>query len=292
MTDRQNNRPVALLIEDRPELIKATQNLFNVSGFQSICVRTAAEALREFIATPAVDIVIADINLDQSNHGDVSGVDVATTIRSMRPDLPIVAVSGRVGQLDDRQAQPFTDSLVKGKPLTLQDYDTKLDQWRQDAIAYRERRSMSGKQAVEALDARDDFEPIDYEVVREFLPGRQRPEHRNRRSESPSSPEDVLRQAGWWLRLLQAGHPVRDNGDAVPRTRLAILVWVNSSGGMFTAVLHGFSSVTYRGATLDDAVDGLMKLMRGYHAGAVPLGPDIGEAERPRLLSHLAAVFE
>src|SRR5687767_1688091 len=138
MDDFQDSCPVALILEDQPDLLKSRRNLFNVSGFQAICVRTAAEALREFIGTPAVDIIVADINLDTLNADDVSGVSVATTIRAMRPDVPIVAVSAKVDSLSSSQRQPFTDALVKGKKLNISDYNGKLEQWRDEAVAYRE----------------------------------------------------------------------------------------------------------------------------------------------------------
>ena len=173
MTAFTTKNPVALLVEDKPELLKAKQNLFTVSGFQAICVRTAAEAMREFIATPAVDIIVADLNLDSANEQDLSGMEVAARIREMRPDVPIVAVSGQIDSLSTAQRQPFTDSLIKGKKLTLGDYDAMLEKWRSDAIAYRERRTSSSKRAVEALEARAEATPVDYEVLREFLPGRQ-----------------------------------------------------------------------------------------------------------------------
>lgn len=290
------NRPVALLIEDKPDLLRARQNLFNVSGFQAICVSSACEALREFIATPAVDIIIADINLDSENAADVSGVDVAATIREMRPDLPIVAVSGQVDSLRDVQTRPFTDILVKGKRLTLPDFDAKLDQWRQDAIAYRERRSLSGKRAIEALEAIEDFQPVDYEVIREFLPGRQttaaQPEQQPEQARrTVPSPEEVLRDAGWWLQLIQAGKSVAGDSIRNSRTRLAVLVWIKCDEPDYVAVLHGFSSVSYRARTPEDAVEGLFKIMAGYHSRALPLEPSVGEAERPRLQAHLAGVF-
>jgi CheY-like chemotaxis protein len=289
MDEHSINRPVALLVEDTPELLRARQHLFNVSGFQAICVSTAVDALREFIATPAVDIIIADINLDRANEDDVSGVDVAATIREMRPDLPIVAVSGRIDSLLESQRRPFTDTLVKGKKLTAPDFDAKLEKWRDDAIAYRERRSLSGKRAVAELEANDDFQPIDYQVIREFLPGRHPVDGADGRR-AVATPEEVLREAGWWLQLVQAGKPVAANGAGGARTQLAVLVWVRSEGAEVVAVLHGFSSVSYRGSSCDEAVEGLFKILYGCHSGALRL-ENVGEAERQQLRTHLAGIF-
>ena len=290
MDEHPANRPVALLVEDTPELLRARQHLFNVSGFQAICVSSAVDALREFIATPAVDIIIADINLDRANESDVSGVDFAATIREMRPDLPIVAVSGRIDTLHESQRRPFTDTLVKGKRLNAPDFDAKLDKWRKDANDYRQRRSQSGKRAVEELDANDDFQPIDYEVIREFLPGRQPVDESTDRRHAVATPEEVLREAGWWLQLVQAGRPVAANGAGAARTRLAVLVWVRKEDDEFVAVLHGFSSVSYRASSCDDAVEGLFKIMYGCHSGALRVD-NVGEAERQRLRTHLAGIF-
>jgi CheY-like chemotaxis protein len=287
------NRPVALLVEDKPELLKAKQNLFNVSGFQAICVRTAAEALREFIATPAVDIIVADLNLDSSNEQDLSGVDIAVTIREMRPDVPIVAVSGQIESLNAAQTQPFTDSLIKGKKLSLDDYDAMLTKWHEEAIAYRERRTTCSKRVVEALEAHSESPPVDYEVLREFLPGRQHTVEGQPRRACVTSPDEVLREAGWWLQLIQAGKTV-GNGlkTASTRTQLAILVWLRKEDAEHVAVLHGFSFLSCKGPEPSEAVERLLKLMAAYHSGRMLLASDVNESERHRLLKHLNTIFE
>lgn len=291
MTPLTAKNPVALLVEDKPELLKAKQNLFTVSGFQAICVRTAAEALREFIATPAVDIIIADLNLDSANEHDLSGMDVAARIREMRPDVPIVGVSGQIDSLSTAQRQPFTDSLIKGKKLTLGDYDAMLEKWRGDAIAYRERRTSSSKRAVEALEARAEATPVDYEVLREFLPGRQSTIEPQARQNSVASPDEVLREAGWWLQLIQAGKTVGNGFTTSTRTQLAVLIWLRKDDSDHIAVLHGFSFLSCKGPEPAEAVERLLKLMAGYHAGKLPPATDVNESERRRLRTHLDAVF-
>ena len=283
--------PVALLLEDKPELLKAKQNLFTVSGFQAICVRTAAEALREFIATPAVDIIVADLNLDPDNERDLSGVDVAHKIREMRPDVPIVAVSGHIETLSTAQKQPFTDSLIKGKRLSLPDYDAMIEKWRCDAIAYRERRTSSSKRAVEALEAHEVPPPVDYEVLREFLPGRQTTAKPQRRPNSVASADEVLREAGWWLQLIQAGKNVGNGVRTTTRTQLAVLIWLRKEDADHIAVLHGFSFLSCRGSEPAEAVEKLLKLMAGYHADRLPPATDVNESERQRLRAHLDALF-
>jgi CheY-like chemotaxis protein len=291
MTPLTVKNPVALLVEDKPELLKAKQNLFTVSGFQAICVRSAAEAMREFIATPAVDIIVADLNLDSANEQDLSGMEVAARIREMRPDVPIVAVSGQIDSLSTAQRQPFTDSLIKGKKLTLGDYDAMLEKWRSDAIAYRERRTSCSKRAVEALEARAEAIPVDYEVLREFLPGRQSTIEPQARQSSFASPDEVLRDAGWWLQLIQAGKTVADGFTTSTRTHLAVLVWLRKEDSDHIAVLHGFSFLSCKGPEPAEAVERLLKLMAGYHAGKLPPATDVNESERRRLRTHLDAVF-
>jgi CheY-like chemotaxis protein len=287
MDEHHGNRPIALLVEDKPDLLKARRNLFNVSGFQAICVRTAAEALREFIATPAVDIIVADINLDPHDEHDVSGVDVAATIREMRPDVPIVAISGQFDSLSKAQTGLFTDSLVKGKSLSIPDYDAKLDKWRGDAIAYRERRTTSSKRALEALEDGESH-VIDYQVLREFLPGRKSTSESETPSTSVASADEVLRAAGWWLQLIQAGKTV---GSDSTSTRLAVLVWLRKDESDHLAVLHGYSFLACRAPEAGEAVERLLAIMAAYHSGRLHLGSAINEAERQRLARHLNAVF-
>jgi CheY-like chemotaxis protein len=291
MIETHENRPVALLIEDDANLLRAKQNLFNVSGFQAICVRTAAEALREFVATPAVDIIIADINLDITNDADKSGIDVATTIRQMRRDVPIVAVSGRVDSLDKAEREPFNDSLVKGKKLSILDYDAKLELWLDQAVAYRERRTASSKRAVVALEADHESHAIDYEVLREFLPGRQTTEESDDSGAHVAAPDEVLRAAGWWLQLVQAGQAVRSDDMNDARTLLAVPIWLRKDGAEHLAVLHGYSFVSCRAIDAGAAVEQLLRIMSACHEGRLDVYEDVNAGERRRLLGHLKAVF-
>ena len=293
MSESHENRPVALLIEDRPELLRAKQNLFSVSGFQAICVRTAAEALREFVATPAVDIIIADVNLDVSNDRDKSGIDVAATIRQMRRDVPIVAVSGHVNSLKDGEREPFSDSLVKGTSLTIRDYDAKLEKWLGEAVAYRQRRTDSSRRAVAALEADEQSHTIDYEVLREFLPGRQSTEELDVSGPRVTAPDEVLRAAGWWLQLVQAGQRVRNDDASDARTLLEVPIWLRKDGAEHMAVLHGYSFVSCRAASAGAAVEQLLRIMASAARDEARLDvyEDVNPAERRRLLGHLKAVF-
>jgi CheY-like chemotaxis protein len=248
-----------------------------------ICVRTAAEALREFIGTPAVDIVIADINLDPNDERDVSGVDVARTIREMRPDVPIIGVSGQFDSLSPAQTEPFTDSLVKGRSISPDDFDDKLDRWRREAVAYRERRTTFSKRALLEVLTTGEQTRVDYEVLREFLPGRATS---TVLAAAPvPSADEVLRQAGWWLQLIQAGRV--STGD---RIRQAVPVWLRKEESQHLAVLHGHSFLSARAPAVAEAVEELLRLMAAWHTGR--LAPEsVSEPERQRLFAYLARVF-
>lgn len=60
------------------------------SGYQVFPANTAAEAL-SFVRDNHIDLVITDLWL-----GDALGTEVAAAIKQLRPDLPIILLSGTV----------------------------------------------------------------------------------------------------------------------------------------------------------------------------------------------------
>ena len=78
-----------LLVED--EVMISNLVALSESGFRVHEVTTADEALRFIKSDAIVDVLFTDINLP----GGMNGAELAERVRELRPEMPIVYVSGR-----------------------------------------------------------------------------------------------------------------------------------------------------------------------------------------------------
>jgi len=80
-----------LLVEDEVMISNLVADRLSESGFRVHEVVTADEALRFIKSGANVDVLFADINLP----GGMNGAELAERVRELRPEMPIVYVSGR-----------------------------------------------------------------------------------------------------------------------------------------------------------------------------------------------------
>ena len=82
-TDKPSE-PLALLVEDDPQSLKIRREMLNDVGFATVAVQNEQDALREFVASPGVDLVITDIRLHPKRPRDKSGVNLAKKLKVIR----------------------------------------------------------------------------------------------------------------------------------------------------------------------------------------------------------------
>jgi two-component system, response regulator PdtaR len=80
-----------LLVEDEILISNLVADVLSASGFVVHEVTTADEALRYIDSDADIDILFTDVNLP----GGMSGAELATRARALRPEMPIVYASGR-----------------------------------------------------------------------------------------------------------------------------------------------------------------------------------------------------
>ncbi len=109
-----------LYIDDERALVRLTERLFRRLNYRiSGCTR-ADEALMQFAAQPAeYDLVITDFNMP-----GMSGMDIAKELLKIRPDVPIVLVSGYLRAAEMEQARALGIREVLTKPSAVQDLVT------------------------------------------------------------------------------------------------------------------------------------------------------------------------
>lgn len=101
-----------LYIDDDDSLVRLTVRCLEKMGYQVSGYTEPVEALHAFAAAPGeFDMVITDTNMPQ-----MTGLDVATRILQMRPDIPLVLTSGYIRPEDVESAHTLGVRHIVLKP--------------------------------------------------------------------------------------------------------------------------------------------------------------------------------
>jgi signal transduction histidine kinase/CheY-like chemotaxis protein len=109
-------RPLRILVvEDDARVRDAVVDLLATSGHTADAVASGAAAIARFTADPSFDAALTDLALQNG----MDGVALATALRAIRPDLPVLVTTGYVG------AAPI-DLPILMKPFRREDLDAAL----------------------------------------------------------------------------------------------------------------------------------------------------------------------
>ena len=100
-----------LFVDAEQILVELGTHTLEALGYEVLAFSQPRAALRAFLAAPdGVDAVITDLSMPE-----LSGFDLAARVREVRPDLPIVMMSGNVGpdELAVARRLALTDVLIK-----------------------------------------------------------------------------------------------------------------------------------------------------------------------------------
>jgi DNA-binding NtrC family response regulator len=106
-------RPRLVFVDDDPDILLVLSDFFG-SDFEVTSFETAAEAFVRVASGAPVDLLLSDLDI-----GRTSGVDLVASVRLLRPDLPVVLLTGRpeAEQLKDIATWPAL--RIEGKPFSL-----------------------------------------------------------------------------------------------------------------------------------------------------------------------------
>ncbi|MCX8033134.1 MAG: transporter substrate-binding domain-containing protein [Thermoleophilia bacterium] len=79
-----------VVVEDEPALCRLTERVLTEAGYRVTCFQSADEALAAIEDGAPADLMITDVVLP----GLLQGPDLAARVRELRPDLPVVFMSG------------------------------------------------------------------------------------------------------------------------------------------------------------------------------------------------------
>src|SRR5260221_6551569 len=98
-----------LLVEDECLICDMLAETLTQHGFEVHAATNAYDALEHLSCGAPCDILLTDLNLGPG----IDGVALAKMVRGLRPDLPVVYVSGSFNRLDEFQAVPGARFVAK-----------------------------------------------------------------------------------------------------------------------------------------------------------------------------------
>jgi CheY-like chemotaxis protein len=112
------NAGVVLLAEDEPTVRISTRRILERAGYQVVEAADGVEALKRFSSResgdesgPAVQILVTDLMMP-----NLGGADLAAQLRTIRPDLPVILMSGYSEDAVLGDGMTIPDAVFIGKP--------------------------------------------------------------------------------------------------------------------------------------------------------------------------------
>jgi CheY-like chemotaxis protein len=98
-----------LVVEDEALISEMVADSLEEQGFEVFVASNAADALRHIESGARVDALFTDVHLP----GGMDGSELASRVRLLRPDMPIVYASGRWSPTDQARLVPRSVFLPK-----------------------------------------------------------------------------------------------------------------------------------------------------------------------------------
>ena len=105
-------RATVLLVEDEAPLRTVQRRVLEQDGYAVLEAADGAEGIKVAMGDVLIDLVIADLHMPV-----ISGEQMIWTIRSCRPSLPVLYVTGRIDRLMDVRPLDDTEAFLE-KPFT------------------------------------------------------------------------------------------------------------------------------------------------------------------------------
>ena len=103
-----------LIVDDETELVELEKEMVERLGYSATAVSESGAALAIFRENPdKYDLVLTDQTMP-----DMTGIDLARKLISVRPDIPVVLITGYRDVVDAESARKAGVKVVVGKPMT------------------------------------------------------------------------------------------------------------------------------------------------------------------------------
>jgi CheY-like chemotaxis protein len=107
-----------LLVEDEASVRELTATILEHLGYRALTAENGEDALNVLRARNDIELVITDVVMP----GAIDGVELAGRCRTLKPDMPVMLVSGH--PLETRvssRGEPWPDALLQ-KPYRMEEF--------------------------------------------------------------------------------------------------------------------------------------------------------------------------
>ncbi|MDV7144598.1 response regulator [Tropicimonas sp. TH_r6] len=111
--ERQGGKARILLAEDEYDVRKVLAHTLSRAGYELVEVPSGDAAFETFKQSPDFDLLLTDIVMP----GSLQGTDLASAIRCMSPELPVIFLSGYATDSDERKAAEEMRDIRLTKPV-------------------------------------------------------------------------------------------------------------------------------------------------------------------------------
>lgn len=106
-----------LVVDDDPKLLYILKRILEIDRHEVTISSGGLEAVHLFTSQPdGFDMVLTDINMK-----DLNGWEIAQAVRVLRPDLPLILITGSAAELQPAKLQQYGITEVVTKPYSLED---------------------------------------------------------------------------------------------------------------------------------------------------------------------------
>ncbi|OGW72134.1 MAG: hypothetical protein A2Y02_03370 [Omnitrophica bacterium GWA2_52_12] len=108
-------KKIILIVDDEEILIQTISKLLERCGYQTARASTGQDAL-SMAESEKIDLIICDMRMPGMN-----GVETVTEIRKLKPEMPVVFVTGYADQKIEALAQTLKPLAYIHKPFDIQE---------------------------------------------------------------------------------------------------------------------------------------------------------------------------
>ena len=118
-----NNQPSSdpgtvkvLVVDDQPDVLATTAELFKIMGYEVVCASNGQEALGILKSTPDIQVLFSDVVMPGMN-----GVRLAREARRLLPGIHVILASGFQASAMDPQGADLREFHFLAKPFRIAD---------------------------------------------------------------------------------------------------------------------------------------------------------------------------
>jgi CheY-like chemotaxis protein len=261
-----------LIVEDDPNALRSRELLLREEGLRVFGTDSPKEAMAFVRNNRDLDLLLADINLEGAGSSDVSGADLAADVYEFDPAIPIVIFSGTEGNLLTARHKNAMKRFVN-KAMDTAGLDAELEVVSTQARFHRSGVQIRVEKCLNQLREGTRLSLQDIVLLKDATPGAGGDRERERQ----------LLENKFELQ-------VQDFMDLPP-----LVFWgkadVFESGERFIVEPLGHSYLRVTGASRNQAVDRLHRVIEAFRAAGLPSSDELS-ADSARLHQFLQSYFQ